>query len=350
MSVGQVSVQLPELVDVGKIYRSRNNQILLLALQQIEAEVGYVCNQYGHDRIAIILGTSTSGIAEAEYSFAQHVRSNQWPDAYDYGQQDIGSPALFLAEYLNVTGPAYTISTACSSGAKALASAKRLLALGVCDAVVAGGVDSLCGLTVQGFSALDAMSKDVCNPFSRNRDGINIGEGSALFLVSKEAGPVRLSGAGESSDAHHISAPDPTGSGAYRAMKDALREASLEAGDVNYINLHGTGTEQNDLMESKAVDRLFGNKVSCGSTKPLSGHCLGASGAIEAGLCWLLLQADHNSGLPIHPWDAEVDDKIVPISLVSERSQCVEDIRCVLSNSFAFGGSNISLLMEKHFE
>ena len=349
-SVGQVSAGLPELVNVDTMHHTRNNQILLLALQQIESEVRHACDQYGHDRVAIVLGTSTSGIAEVEPLFAQYVKSNHWQDAYDYGLQDIGSPAIFLAKYLGVTGPTFTVSTACSSGAKALASAKRLLALDVCDAVIAGGADSLCGLTVQGFTALEATSKGVCNPFSINRDGINIGEGSAVFLMSKEVGSVRLSGVGESSDAHHISAPDPSGDGAYRAMKLALANSSLKANEVNYINLHGTGTEQNDLMESKAVSRLFGNKVLCSSTKPLTGHCLGASGAIEAGLCWLLLQADHCNGLPAHPWDAEVDEKIEPISLVSEDNQCVADIRCVLSNSFAFGGSNISLLMEKSFE
>jgi 3-oxoacyl-[acyl-carrier-protein] synthase-1 len=190
------------------------------------------------------------------------------------------------------------------------------------------------------------MSDEICNPSSVNRRGTNIGEGAALFLMSREGGNVRLSGAGETSDAHHISAPDPEGYGAYRSMARALEQASRSVTDIDYINLHGTATVHNDAMESKAINNLLGQGVLCSSTKPQTGHCLGASGAIEAGLCWLLLQSD-NKRLPIHRWDGQRDENLSRINLTESGNCELSSLTCILSNSFAFGGSNISLLLER---
>jgi 3-oxoacyl-[acyl-carrier-protein] synthase-1 len=345
--IGQVKSELPQLTNTKQKHHSRNNRMLLAAYQQIEREVGDAILQYGQNRVAVIVGTSTSGISETEVSFKQNMKEGQWPETYDYGQQDIGSSSQFLAEHLDLHGICYTISTACSSGAKALAAARRLLEMDMCDAVIAGGVDTLCQLTIQGFSALDAMSADLCNPFSKNRNGINIGEGAALFLLTKNSASICLRGVGETSDAHHISAPDPDGDGAYRAMVQSLEDASIDSGTVDYINLHGTATAQNDAMESKAVFRLFGRDVLCSSTKPLTGHCLGASGAIEAGICWLLLN-ENNGRLPIHPWDGIRDEELSDISFTSVEQSTVPNLSRLMSNSFAFGGSNISLLLERH--
>ena len=346
--IGIVELELPDQDQFPSKHRTRNNQLLIAALNQMTSQVEAAIQRFGEDRIAVILGTSTSGIAEAEQAVRTLEEEGAWPEDFDYSKQDIGAPSLFLAEHLNLSGIAYTISTACSSGAKALASGKRLLDANLCDAVIAGGVDSLCGLTVNGFSSLDAVCRDVCNPFSKNRSGINIGEGAGLFLMTKEAGPVRLAGVGETSDAHHISAPDPTGDGAFRSMEMALNQAGLTPEDIDYLNLHGTATIQNDLMESKAVFDLFGNNVPCSSTKPFTGHCLGASGSIEAVLCWMLLQSHLFRGLPVHQWDGEIDDEISPIKLVDNRisEQCAGEIHRILSNSFAFGGNNVSLLLE----
>ena len=184
----------------------------------------------------------------------------QFPAEYDYQQQELGAPANFLAEWLQLSGPAYVISTACTSSARALMSAQRLLDLGLCDAVLCGGVDTLCKLTLNGFSALEAVSGQRCNPFSVNRNGINIGEAAVLFLMTKSAGdnqPIALLGSGASSDAHHISAPEPTGRGALQAMRKALSRANLQPEQIDYLNLHGTATQHNDAMESLAVTALF---------------------------------------------------------------------------------------------
>ena len=239
-------------------------------------------------------------------------------------------------------GPAYGISTACSSGAKALASAARLIQAGLCDVAVAGGIDALCPLTLNGFAALESLSEKVCNPFSVNRRGINLGEGGALFVLSSKPSPIRLAGWGESADAHHISAPDPEGKGAEAAMRQALMRAACEAGDIGYVNLHGTATKLNDLMEARAISRVFGSEVPCSSTKPMTGHMLGAAGACEAAFTLMALEAGR---LPAHVWDGEWDQELPPIRLVA-RSGEASDVRRAMSCSYAFGGNNIALVLE----
>lgn len=338
--------ELPAIPLIDKKWQSRNNQFALAVLQQIEQEVTAAIAQFGSDRVAVIIGTSTSGIAESEPAIRQWVKTNTVAESYDYGLQEMGATAQFIAEILSVKGPVYGISTACSSGAKALASARGLIRSGVCDAVIAGGVDTLCQLTVQGFSSLQAVSNTRCNPFSKNRNGINIGEGAALFLVTEQKRGVELIGVGESSDAHHISAPDPSGKGAIKCMKTALNDAGLIAEDVGYVNLHGTATKLNDQMESKAMHHVFGSTTPCSSTKPFTGHTLGAAGAIEAGICWLMLE-EHNADLllPINIWDEVHDTELPAINLVSAEMKLEKPLRYVLSNSFAFGGNNISLLL-----
>lgn len=328
-----------------KKWQSRNNQFALTALDQIRTEVDAAIEQYGADRVGVVIGTSTSGIAESEFAIKQWVTNGELPANYHYGIHEMGAAAQCIATVLSLSGPTYGISTACSSGAKALASARRLIQSGLCDAVIAGGVDTLCHLTVQGFSALEAVSKDRCNPFSQNRKGINIGEGAALFLISKEAVGVELTGVGEGSDAHHISAPDPSGAGAIRTMLGALGDGDVVADEVGYVNLHGTGTKLNDQMESIAMHSVFGTETLCSSTKPFTGHTLGAAGAIEAGICWLALQSTADPLLPIHLWDEVFDPALPSINLVNSSSKLSSPLKYTLSNSFAFGGNNISLLL-----
>ena len=235
------------------------------------------------------------------------------------------------------------MSTACTSSAKALSSARRLLDTGLCDAVIVGGVDSLCSLTLNGFAALESrVAADCAIPSARHRDGINIGEGAAVFLMSREPGPVCVLGIGESSDAFHISGPDPEGRGAELALRQALTGVDMTA--VDYLNLHGTATPQNDLMESHAVRRVLGDTVPCSSTKPLVGHTLGAAGATEAGL---LLDAAHGvrpGDLPPHVWDGAADPALAPLNLCSV-PVCSRDCRITASNSFAFGGNNICVVL-----
>lgn len=340
LMLGVLDAGLPPVPFAEPAWNSRNNRILLLAWEEIRATVERQLAGLAPERVGVVLGTSTSGIAEAEPAVAQYVREGTLPPAFHYAQQEIGAPARFLARVAGARGPAYTVSTACTSSAKALASALRLLRAGICDYVIAGGVDSLCGLTVGGFRALGAVSSRRCNPFSRNRDGINIGEGAALFALAREETAVRLLGVGESSDGHHISAPDPQGRGARVAIEATLACAGLRPSDVHYLNLHGTATLQNDAMEARVVGEIFGGELPCSSTKPLTGHALGAAGAIEAALCWLSL-SPYNPGrrLPPHLWDGEPDPALHPLGLC-DAGTVPARLDVVLSSSFAFGGSN----------
>jgi 3-oxoacyl-[acyl-carrier-protein] synthase-1 len=323
---------------------------LLEAALQIRDDIDQAIQTYGRGRIGIVLGTSTSGIDEASRGMTSYLRDHQFPAGYDYQQQELGAPANFLADWLQLSGPAYVISTACTSSARALMSAQRLLDLGLCDAVLCGGVDSLCKLTLNGFSALEAVSEQRCNPFSVNRNGINIGEAAALFLMSNSANgypPIALLGGGASSDAHHISAPEPSGRGALQAMDKALSRAHLCPEQIGYLNLHGTATQHNDAMESLAVATLFPGGVLCSSTKPMSGHTLGAAGALEAAFCWLSLAADNTEhALPPHVWDGQADPELPALKWATAADRLDQTVpRCLMSNSFAFGGNNVSLII-----
>ena len=339
---GKVIFALPAIDQLKKQHRSRNNQLLLAALSQIKTPVDEAIARYGHDRVAVVIGSSTSGIAEGEQALQQPQR----PESYHYQQQEIGAPGVFLADYLQLKGIAYTLSTACSSSAKAFAAARNLLALDLCDAVIVGGADSLCKLTLNGFSALESVSAKRCNPLSINRDGITIGEAAALFLLEKNPAAINLLGVGESADAHHISAPQPDGIGAIAAMQNALNNAGLKADQISYLNMHGTATKKNDLMESKAVAAVLGVKAACSSTKRLTGHTLGAAGATEIGLCWLLMtQPREATVLPAQCWDGNVDPELATIDLLTEQRFLSNQRRCMMSNSFAFGGSNACVII-----
>ena len=324
---------------------TRNNSLLAAAIEPLRVHIELLKTRFGAGRIGVILGSSTSGIAEGEAAVAHHLQTGIFPPEFRYGQQEMYAPSAYVAAQLQLQGPCWTISTACTSGAKAIASGARLLALGVCDAVVVGGADSLCQLTVEGFMALSATSTEICNPFSLNRRGINIGEAAALMILTREPGPVRLAGVGETSDAHHISAPEPEGRGAAAAISAALVDAGLTPTAIDYINLHGTATEQNDRMESLAVARILGSDIPCSSTKPLTGHTLGAAGALEAVFCYLaLMRADGK--LPSALWDGATDPELAVLNGLGATT-ANRPLHYAMSNSFAFGGNNISLILER---
>jgi len=343
--VAPVEAELASVEHLSLSLRSRNNALLLSALAQIRAEIDAAIARHGEARVAIVLGTSTSGIAEAERAIGEYLQDGSVPTSFHIGQQEMGSPALALRATLGCSGPAYVVSTACSSSAKVIASAARLIRAGLADAVIAGGADSLCGFTVAGFASLESVSAAGSNPLGAGRDGIHIGEGAALFLVTREPGGVRVAGYGESSDAHHISAPLPDGGGARASMQQALAMAALEADAIDYINLHGTATEQNDAMESLAVASLFGDRVPVSSTKRLTGHTLGAAGAIEAAICWIALTDNPDGLLPPHWMATSVDAALPPLRIAAPGDRLGRPLRHVLSNSFAFGGSNASLIL-----
>jgi 3-oxoacyl-[acyl-carrier-protein] synthase I len=345
LQLGLVGSSLPDLSDRPAVYQTRNNAMAWAALAQIRPAVLDAIERHGAHRVAIVMGTSTSGLPEGEAARTQFERTGTWPEGFDYAQQELGNLAEFMAVALGVKGVAHVISTACSSGAKALASGARLLQAGLADAVIAGGCDVLGAFTVAGFSALESVSAEVCNPLSVNRCGINLGEGAAVFLMGREPGPVRLAGWGETSDAHHMSAPDPSGQGAMRSMHAALARAGLQPDAIDYLNLHGTATPHNDAMESLAVAEVLGRGVPVSSTKPLTGHTLAAAGAIEAAFGWLTLVDNPQGLLPPHWWDGQVDPALPGLSVVQSGFQLGRSPRHVLSNSFAFGGSNATLLL-----
>ena len=338
--VGRVCGELPEIAPEMAQYNSRNNRLLLAALAQIRPQVDDAIARYGNERVAIVLGTSTSGLDEGDRMVSGSHEGSP-PASYYYGQQELGDPSRFLSDYLQLFGPALTISTACSSSARAMITGKRLIESGMVDAAIVGGADTLSRMPINGFNSLESLSNVRCKPFSAERNGITIGEAGALILLTKEPGKVCLLGVGESSDAWHMSAPHPEGLGAIRAIEMALREARIGAHDIGYINMHGTATRLNDEIEAKVVNQLFGESVPASSTKHLTGHTLGAAGACEAVLCYLLLARDLL--LPAQDFtDAHQDMSLAACGLLTAPQPFLKPI--MLSNSFAFGGNNACLI------
>jgi 3-oxoacyl-[acyl-carrier-protein] synthase-1 len=347
LHLGRVAGEMPALDSAPVRERSRNNALLAAALRQLKPAAQAAIDRHGPGRVAVILGVSTAGLREGEQAAREHASGGKWPRGYDYAQQEMGNAAAFIARELGCGGPRHVISTACSSSAKAMASAARMLRAGLADAVIAGGGDALSGFTIAGFSALESVSAGRCNPLSANRRGINIGEGAALYVMSREPGPVRLAGWGESSDAHHMSAPEPGGRGAIDAMRQALARAGIAPNTIDYVNLHGTATPHNDAMESLAVAEVLGTQVPVSSTKPLTGHTLAAAGAIEAALAWHTLIGNETGRLPPHWWDGVADPALAPLRLAQAGESLGRPLRYILSNSFAFGGSNASLVLAR---
>lgn len=347
IDVGEVAGALPEVPEELGVYASRNTAMMIAAAEEIRDDIETAVSSYGRGRIAVVMGTSTSGIDEGEKAVACLEKTGRLAAEYDTRQQELGSPAEALARYLSLEGPAFTVSTACSSSAQALADGRRLLRTGIADAVLAGGADSLCRLTVNGFHALSALSKGRCNPFSRNRDGTMIGEGAALFLMRREPSDVALYGVGASSDAHSMTAPEPSGRGVELAIRQALADAEMTPDQIDYIQLHGTGTLQNDAMESAVVLRVFGSGTPCSSSKGQLGHTLGAAGAMGVAHCWLTASdLNRDLWLPPHVWDGEAEDGLLSRSLVQKGQGLGSSARLIfLSNAFAFGGNNVTLVV-----
>ena len=325
----------------------RNNRLAFLGLEQdgfADAVAGAV-RAYGAQRVGIFLGTSTSGILQTELAYRRRdPAGGALPADFVYATtHNTFSVADFTRHCLGLAGPAVVVSSACSSSAKVFASARRMMAAGMIDAAVVGGVDSLCLTTLYGFNSLGLMSSQACRPFDAARDGISIGEAAAFALVERvpehlDKNAVLLLGVGESSDAYHMSSPHPDGLGAQIAMRDALEAAQLDAADIDYINLHGTATPSNDLAETKAVAAVFGSSTPCSSTKGATGHTLGAAGALEVVICALALQNDLLPG----GLNTQQLDPLLPLNYLLENRE--QTVRRVLSNSFGFGGTNCSLI------
>jgi len=346
--IGEITSPLKEIPENLKIHQSRNNKILIAAAEQIRQTVESFKAKYGAHRIGVVLGTSTSGIRSSEEAIKYHGQYGKAPDDFHCKQAEIGNCSELLSQYFGLTGTYFTVSTACSSSAHALASARRLIKLDLVDMVIAGGVDSLCNITLQGFSSLESISKGLSTPFASNRDGINIGEGVSLMVISKTVAEIELLGIGSSSDAHHISAPEPSGRGAIAAMNEALGDAGLLSEHIDYLNLHGTATPKNDAMEYLAVKSVFATPPPCSSSKSLTGHTLGAAGATEIGFCYLLLSSlNTEQKLLPQSWTTQVDPELADLPFVSHENNSAYKIDICMSNSFAFGGNNISVIIGK---
>ena len=385
-------------------YDLRCNRVLKYLVDKLDL------SGFEKDEIGIVIATTNSGIEEFETTKNKH-------------HAEFGNPAEFLKFYLGTTNYAACVSTACTSGVKVFSTARKLLENGVCKAVIAGGVDTLASMPSYGFHALEVLSHEKTNPFSKNRNGISLGEGGALFVVVKAAeqlgseaakrnchlekkqlpsvvipsdsegiqpinsqikikrenrnnltetdqassplgilasrhqndvgiamptykipscSAVSLLGIGETSDAYHAATPDPDGVQAVKAIQAALDDANLKPEDIDYINLHGTGTISNDLMEANAIYKVFGDRVPASSTKPLTGHCLGAAASIEAFICYQILKGERN--LPIHKFDGEYDETLPKINLVTENTP-QKEVKVCMSTSFGFGGTNAVVIL-----
>ncbi|HEY8360056.1 MAG TPA: beta-ketoacyl-[acyl-carrier-protein] synthase family protein [Ramlibacter sp.] len=330
-------------------YDCRNNRLAQLGLDQDGFATGVraASDRLGAARIGVFLGTSTSGIYETEVAYRHRDPvTGALPGTLVYrGSHNPYSLAAYVRAALGLQGPAVSVSTACSSSGKVFNSAWRMIEAGLIDAAVVGGVDSLCLTTLYGFGSLDVLSDAPCRPFDAARNGISIGEGAAFVLLQRlpqelPPGALLLRGVGESSDAHHMSAPHPEGAGARLAMAQALAMADVEASEVDYVNLHGTATPANDAAEGKAVAAVFGERgVPCSSTKGATGHSLGAAGGVEAVISALALR--HGMAWAgVHTGQL---DATIPVDYVLENR--AQPTRLVLSNSFGFGGTNCSLLL-----
>lgn len=345
---------LPEISQDLLPLRSRTNRLVQLLLDQLRPSIDKAFQKYGSRRIGCVIGTSTSGMDEAQEAYGIFKKQGKWPSSYHYSQQEPGSPSLFAKAYLGLEGPCYTVSTACSGGAKALVAANRLLKAGLCDRVIAGGVDTLCSLVTNGFDALGLLSPVGCVPMSGNRQGISLGEGGALFVMSHgeegSSDDVILKGYGESSDGYHATSPHPEGRGAFLAMEQALKQSQVHPYDLAYVSLHGTGTLLNDGVESRVMETLFKGRVPCGSLKGILGHTLAGSGALAAGILWMYLKNGQKGyrQLPPHFWDNVPDPDLPLLPFVTPGTTGGDfsgSVSC-MTNSFAFGGSNVSLILQ----
>jgi 3-oxoacyl-[acyl-carrier-protein] synthase-1 len=325
----------------------RNNRAAEVGLTQdgFAEAVHAATRRHGRERIGVFLGTSTAGILQAELAYRRRdPQDGTLPADFDYRRtHNTFSVAEYTRTRFGLEGPCAAISTACSSSAKAFASAARFIEAGVIDAAIVGGVDTLCLTTLYGFNSLELLSAEPCRPYDAARDGISIGEAAAYFLVERTPATapddaVWLLGAGESCDAYHMSSPHPEGLGAELAMQAALAAAGLDACAIDYVNLHGTGTPSNDAAEDKAVHRLFGDRVACNSTKGMTGHTLGAAGAVEAVISALTIT---DGVVPGSPGTRNVDPALkARYALAAQR----RPVARVMSNSFGFGGTNCSLV------
>jgi 3-oxoacyl-[acyl-carrier-protein] synthase-1 len=323
-------------------YDCRNNRLLDMALQAdgLTEAVAAAVQRYGADRIAVVLGTSTSGVLSCEDAYAGRDASGALPPSFEYAHtHDMFSAARYVRTALRLRGPALVVSTACASSARSVLDAGHLIRTGLCDAAVVGGADTLCRLTLRGFASLELISPEPCRPCDAHRSGISIGEAAGFALLERGDGPLRVLGAGATSDGYHMSSPHPEGAGAIGAMRGALDAAGLDAAEIDYVALHGTATRANDAMEDAAVTAVFGPGQACASIKGWTGHTLGASGIVGMAVAELAIAHGVMPGcLGMQTPDPGFRSRVLARN--EHRT-----LRRVAVNSFGFGGINCTLLL-----
>ena len=341
---------LQDAVLNGKLWHTTDLTLEALmddALAQMQDSIELVKSRYGADRVGILVGSCDNGTFYSLPAHEHFFKTGAFPAGYSFSLQKAAAPAAYIQKKLGLSGFAAACATACASSASAIIKACQLIKAGFCDAALVGGVDIASSMVLSGFGALEAVSQGIANPFSKNRDGITLGDAAAFFIITREDlwnTGIQLLGWGESSDASHMTAPEESGEGAAEAIQKALALAGLQPADINYINLHGTGTKLNDLMESSAVNKIFGPDMPpVSSTKPVTGHTLGAAGALELAICYSILTSG-GGRLPMHCWDGIPDDDLPPLKFV-EKEKKYDCIRTCMSNTFGFGGCNVSLII-----
>ena len=305
-------------------YDIKCNRLLVECYEPLKEYIDSLIKKYGNKRIGVVVATTNTGVEEYQYS-------------KNKTQSEIGNSALFLKDFLGLKGYAAGVSTACTSGIKAFSIAEHLIKSNLSDAVIVAGTDMLSKVPLFGFTSLEVLSDEKTIPLSKNRKGINIGEGVAIFTVEKDAEGINILGIGETTDTYHSTTPDPEGVQAIRAIEIALQQSGLKPEDIDYINLHGTGTGANDLSEVKAVSKYFKNTYSS-STKAMTGHCLGAAASVETALCCALID---KGGFYPHKFDNEYDDSIEKINI----SNPPQETKICMTNAFGFGGANAIMII-----
>ena len=328
--IGEISHPLPQINQSD--YNTRCNRLILACFELLKQDLEKLISKYGKNNIAIIAATTNTGVEEFEKS-------------HNSKHFEIGNPSEFAKTYLGLNNFSTTVSTACSSGIKAFSIANQILNSDIAEAAIVIGVDSIAKLPLFGFNSLEILSPEPTNPFSENRSGINIGEGVAVFTLEKgkNKNSIEICSIGETTDVYHATCPDPEAKEAIQAINYALSKAQLSSKDIDYINLHGTGTVSNDLMESNAIYSIFKDLVPCSSTKPLTGHCLGAAASIETALCCKLIQTQNPTLYP-HIFDEKYDKKLPQIKLVPKNYKTDKISHC-LCTAFGFGGTNAVIIL-----
>ncbi|CUU70256.1 MatE efflux family protein [Campylobacter hyointestinalis subsp. hyointestinalis] len=335
--VGRIKDELLDLKFISNpTFATRTNAIALSAILPLENQVKKLVKKYGKENIGVIVGTTTTGVEENYKTFRNGIFNEK---EFDFDRNSLANPAKFIKNFFGLGGVAYSISTACTSGIKAISEAADLVRAGICKAVIAGGVDSLNTLTLFGFNSLSILSDDMCDPFSKDRKGTNLGEGAAFMIIGdEEVGEVCIKSYASNSDAFHMTSPRDDGFYQTMLINEALQKANLN--DVDYVNLHATATIANDMMEANAV---FSSKTNapCSGIKQFIGHCLGAAGAIESGVCSMLI--GDKKALPLQVIKSDIDPVLKPLNLVINKQTL--DIKNTMSLSFAFGGDNACIIL-----